>query len=237
MKKSFLLSLFVIFVIVFGGFGFDPDPDSVTTANSQITEVRLNGFEDASFWTVAMPIDQGVITKQSRRGYPKDLSTDGSPILRRDDKYGIPKNYSKDKVLGVKVEYISRGYNWFSVKPVKPIVVEGICQSISVWVAGRNYKHWLRVIIQDFFGSERLLYVDRLNFVGWKELVVSIPEVVRQRDFHFVDKIGIKFNGFLIECDPIETYGDYYLYFDELRAFTDIFNEKTRDVDDMHDDW
>ncbi|HPO50978.1 MAG TPA: flagellar filament outer layer protein FlaA, partial [Spirochaetota bacterium] len=104
-------------------------------------------------------------------------------------------------------------------------------------IAGRNYKHWLRFIIQDFFGNERLLYVDRLNFIGWKELLVSIPEVVRQRDFHFVDKIGIKFNGFLIECDPIETYGDYYLYFDELRAFTDIFNEKTRDVDDMHDDW
>lgn len=234
--KKILILLLVLSIAVLAN-AYDPDPDSVTTANSQITEVRLNGFEDASFWTVGMPIDQGIITKQTRRGMPRDLSVDDSPIVRRDDKYGIPKNYAKDKVLGVKVEYISRGYNWFSIKPVKPIVIEGICQQVSIWVAGRNYKHWLRALIQDFYGNERLIYIDRLNFVGWKELVFSIPEVVKQRDFHFVDKVGIKFNGFVVECDPIETFGVYYLYLDELRALTDIFNEKTRDVDDMHDDW
>ena len=236
MKKHILILLLILCCFVFA-YGVDPDPDSVTTANSQITEVRLNGFEDASFWLVSMPIDQGIISKQSRRGFPKDLSADNSNIARRDDKYGIPKSYSKEKVLGVKVEYISRGYNWFSIRPVKPIVIEGICQSISVWVAGRNYKHWLKGIIQDFYGYERLLYIDRLNFIGWKELSFSIPEVVTQRDFHFVDKQGIKFNGFVVECDPMETFGVYYLYLDELRSVTDIFNEKIRDIDDMRDDW
>ena len=66
---------------------------------------------------------------------------------------------------------------------------------------------------------------------------VSIPESIIQRDFHFVDRQGIKFVGFLVECDPVETYGTYYVYFDELRALTDIFNEKTRDLDDMVDGW
>lgn len=211
------------------------DPASVTTANSQITEVRLDGFEDASFWQVAMPIDMGVISRQSRLGIPTDLSTD--KWTERDDKFGIPKTYAKQKVLGVKVEYISRGYNWFTITPVKPIVVEGICQSLSFWVAGRNYNHWLKAVIQDFYGNERQLYVDRLRFIGWKELKISIPETVKQRDFHFVDKIGIKFNGFIVECDPVETFGVYYLYLDELRAQTDVFNEKTRDLDDMVDDW
>jgi len=210
-------------------------PENITTANSQITEVRLNGFEDASFWKVAMPIDQGVISRQSRPGIPKDVSSDKG--VQRDEKYGIPRNYARDKVLGVRVDYISRGYNAFTIKPVKPIIIEGICQNLSFWVAGRNYKHTLKIMIQDFFGNERQVYVGPLNFIGWKELVVSIPETVNQRDFHFIDKQGIKFNGFLIECDPTETYGVYYIYFDELRASTDVFNEKTRDADDMHDDW
>ena len=50
----------------------------------------------------------------------------------------------------------------------------------------------------------------------------------------YVKKI---FNGFIVECDLLESYGVYYIYFDELRAITDIFNEKTRDVDDMMDNW
>jgi hypothetical protein len=238
MKKN-LLIIFLSIVCVIAMTAIDPDPNSVTAANSQITEVRLSGFEDASFWDISMPIDQGVIIKESRNGAPVDIVNDNSTnaIKKRDEKYGIPRNYPKDKVLGVKVEYIARGYNWFSVRPIKPIVIEGICQSVSCYVAGRNYKHILKLFILDYFGRERTLIMDKLNFIGWKDLVVSIPSFIEQADYHFVDKQGIKFNGFMIECDPVETYGVYYIYFDELRAMTDVFNEKTRDVDDMHDDW
>ena len=66
-------------------------------------------------------IDQGFIIKQSRNGAPYDVSDDESPraVARRDKKYGIPRSYARKKVLGVKVQYISRGYNWFSIRPVK----------------------------------------------------------------------------------------------------------------------
>ena len=235
MKIKHLISIILVTSISFVSAQEMADPSSVTTANSQITEVRLDGFEDASFWKVAMPIDQGVISRVSRNGKPIEIDTDDWKA--RDAKYGIPASYAKERVLGVKVEYIARGYNWFTVVPVKPVVIEGITQSISVWVAGRNYNHWMKMVLQDFYGKERHVFVDRLRFIGWKELKVSIPETVVQRDFHFVDKIGIKFNGFVIECDPIETFGVYYLYLDELRAVTDVFNEKTRDLDDMVDDW
>jgi hypothetical protein len=235
MKLRLIVALTVITSALFLNAQDMADPSSVTTANSQITEVRLDGFEDASFWKVAMPIDQGVISRVSRFGKPLELDTD--EWNERDDRYGIPTNYAKERVLGIKVEYISRGYNWFTVAPVKPIVIEGITQSISVWVAGRNYSHWLKMVVQDFYGNDRLLFVERLRFIGWKEVKVSVPETVAQRDFHFVDKIGIKFKGFIIECDPVETFGVYYMYFDELRAVTDVFNEKTRDLDDMVDDW
>ena len=246
MKKNILIIFFIIIYLIpaIGQSATSPNTtessaESVLTANSKITEVRLSGFEDASFWRAAMPIDQGVITRQTRRGAPQDVinAESTNTISKRDEKYGIPNTYSKNKVLGVKVQYIARGHNWFSIRPIKPIVIEGICQSISCFIAGRNYKHLLKVIILDYFARERVLIMDKLNFIGWKELIVSIPEQIEQTDYHFPDKQGIKFNGFLISCDPLETLGIYYIYFDELRAMTDIFNETTKDLDDMIDGW
>lgn len=241
MKKSLLLLilLLIISVLIFSQANNAPDAEDVLTANSKITEVRLNGFEDASFWEVSMPLDEGVIIKQSRHGAPVDVSDDNAPnsIAKRDEKFGIPRTYPREKVLGVKVQYITRGYNNFSIKPVKPIVIEGICQSISCFVAGRNYRHILKVVLLDYFGRQRQLIVDKLNFVGWKELVVSIPQHILQTDYHFVDKQGLKFDGFVVNCDAQESFGTYYIYFDELRAKTDIFNELVRDVDDMIDGW
>jgi hypothetical protein len=49
--------------------------------------------------------------------------------------------------------------------------------------------------------------------------------------------MGIKVVGFRIECDPIESFGTYYVYFDDLRAVTDLFAEDLRDPDDMSDSW
>jgi hypothetical protein len=49
--------------------------------------------------------------------------------------------------------------------------------------------------------------------------------------------MGIRIVGFRIDCDPIEAYGSYYVYFDDLRAVTDLFAENNRDPDDMADGW
>lgn len=239
--KKFLLIILIIFVLhVLLIYSADPSQSqNQLTANSQLSEVRLSGFEDASFWDVYMPIDQGVVVKQTRYGSPVDVSDDkaANAMSKRDEKKGVPENYDKKKVLGVKVQYVSRGYNWFTIRPVRPIIVEGICQSISCYVAGRNYKHLLKVLILDYFGNERELIMDKLNFIGWREMVATIPANIIQTEYHYTYKQGIKFSGFLVECDPQETFGTYYIYFDELRAITDIFNEKTQDADDMFDDW
>jgi hypothetical protein len=49
--------------------------------------------------------------------------------------------------------------------------------------------------------------------------------------------MGIKVVGFRIDCDPMEAQGAYYVYFDDLRAVTDLFAENNRDEDDMSDGW
>ena len=68
-------------------------------------------------------------------------------------------------------------------------------------------------------------------------MVVAIPPNIVQRNYHYNDKMGIQIIGFKVECDLEETYGKYYLYFDDLRAVTDLFAEQNRDADDINDAW
>jgi hypothetical protein len=35
----------------------------------------------------------------------------------------------------------------------------------------------------------------------------------------------------------MDSFGTYYVYFDDLRAVTDLFGESKRDADDMSDGW
>jgi hypothetical protein len=126
----------------------------------------------------------------------------------------------------------------------RPIPIEGITKTISVWVVGRNYNHKMKIILQDFFGNRFELPLGTLNFQGWKKLSVAIPPQnpdgasgIVQRNYHYNSHMGIKILGFKIECDPMEAYGSYYVYLDDLRAVTDLFAEDNRDPDDMNDAW
>jgi hypothetical protein len=109
---------------------------------------------------------------------------------------------------------------------------------------GRNYNHELVLLIEDFFGRPFELYMGKLNFQGWKKLTVAIPPQAEdgfngivQRNYHYNNNLGIKIIGLRVDVDPWEAYGSYYVYFDDLRAVTDLFAEDNRDADDLPDGW
>jgi len=141
------------------------------------------------------------------------------------------------RVLAVKVDFYHRGVINFSVHPTAPIPVPGISKTISVWVAGRNFNHTLKVLLEDYFGNHMELTVGTLNFMGWRKLTVAVPPSILQTDYHFTYKDGIKIKGFRIDCELEETMGTYYLYLDDIRVVTDLFGEARRDADDMSDGW
>jgi hypothetical protein len=98
-------------------------------------------------------------------------------------------------------------------------------------------EHMLTLIISDYFGNRAEITMGKLNFSGWKKMTVAVPPTIVQRDFHYGDRMGIKILGFKVETDPLEAYGTYYIYFDDLRAMTDLFAENSRDPDDIADVW
>ncbi|MDR3139446.1 MAG: flagellar filament outer layer protein FlaA [Treponema sp.] len=207
----------------------------VDAAQQLLKEVSVDKFEQNGYWRSAIPSDAGYITSRLFGGGPSDKEP-----VPDEEGLNIPDNY----VLGCRVDFLHRGHASFTVYPVRPIPIEGITKTISVWVAGRNYNHELKILIEDYFGRPFELYMGKLNYQGWKQLTVAIPPQasdgrtgIVQRNYHYNNQLGIKVVGLKVDCDPAETYGSYYVYFDDLRAVTDLFSENNRDPDDMADEW
>jgi hypothetical protein len=201
------------------------------TAQQALQEVSLSRFEDPGFWNVYVPADQGVITHQRLEGAPMDKE----PIPEEEEAGLLIQD---QYVLGVKTEFFPpRSATSIYVQANRPLAVPGIAKTLSVWVVGRNFNHRLYVVLRDFTGQTSVLHMGRLNFSGWRQLTVPIPPNINQRDIHYTNQGGIEVVGFVIEPDLLETYGSYYVYFDDLRALTDLFSEEARDPDDMVDSW
>ena len=181
-----------------------------------------------------MSSDEGVIQGRLFEGAPKQKK----PIPEEEN-----LNLPDSKVYGTKVSFYRRGYNSFEVRAVKPIPVEGITKTVSVWVVGRSYPHVLKLLLEDYLGQRFELYVGKLNHAGWKLMTVAVPPQnaagtgIVQKDYHYGTSMGLKIVGYRIECNPWEAYGNYYIYFDDLRAVTDLYEIDLRDDDDMKDSW
>jgi len=215
--------------------GPDPFLLGIESAQQMLMEVSVDKFETEGFWYSRMSTDQGFVTSRLFRGSPH-----GKEPIPAEEGLNIPD----DHVLGVRVDFLRRGYNSFYVRPIRPIPIEGITKTVSVWVVGRNFNHTLTLLIQDFFGRNYEIFVGRLNFQGWRRMTVAIPPQatdgrsgVIQRSFHHNNQMGLRITGFRINTDPLESFGSYYIYFDDLRAVTDLFAEHDRDPDDMVDGW
>jgi hypothetical protein len=240
--KKLLIITFIFFFI--SGFVYAQQqevgaPDAtrigIETAQQMIREISVDKFEHDGFWRSTMSSDDGYTTSRLFRGSPA-----GKQPIPEEEGLNIPDDY----VLGTRVDFLRRGYSSFTIYPTRPIPVEGITKTISVWVAGRNFNHRLYLLIQDFFGRRYEFFMGTLNFMGWQRLTVAIPPApddgisgVVQRSYHYQNHFGIKITGFRVDVHPLEARGSYYIYFDDLRAETDLFSEHHRDPDDMVDGW
>lgn len=240
MKK--LAILFTILIIA-GTFSFaqednlvvgEPNAEtlSVDAAQQKLQEVSISKFEDAGFWRIAMPLDYGIASIRRLPGGPLDKEP-----LEEEEELGIAESEQDRYVLGAKVQYFKRALSYVQIFPARPLPIEGICKTVSVWVVGRNQKHNLVMMVEDHFGNYAEVNMGTLNFTGWKKMTVAIPPSIVQQDYHYANRIGIRVTGFRIDFNAEDTYGNYYVYLDDLRAVTDLFPEEVRDTDDMQDNW
>ncbi|MFP4378602.1 MAG: flagellar filament outer layer protein FlaA [Spirochaetales bacterium] len=200
------------------------------TAQQSLQEISISKFEDSGFWRVYMPLDQGVIQGRRFEGSPAEKEP-----LEEEEAIGIAT--PDVHVLGVKASFFRRDNSEIYVQPIRPLQVPGITKTISVWVVGRNFNHDLYVIVGDYFGNVNTLRMGTMNHSGWRQMVAAVPPTLVQSDPNYSDRRGLQIMGFMIKPALLETYGTYYVYFDDLRALTDLFPEESRDEDDMLDAW
>jgi len=242
MKNLIRKFLIIAFILLIGNFAYaqdvgtaDPTMLGIETAEQMIKEVSVDKFEMDGFWLSSMSSDSGYTTTRLFRGKPA-----GKEPIPDEEGMDIPDDY----VLGTRVDFLRRGHCSFTIYPTRPIPIEGISKILTMWVAGRNFNHELFVLITDYFGRYYEFSMGRLNFMGWQKMYATIPPApddglsgVVQRSYNYSYHFGVKIIGFRIDCDPMEARGSYYIYFDDLRAHTDIFSEHHRDPDDMVDGW
>lgn len=214
----------------------DPDPSIIgaDSARQALKEVSVDLFEREGAWKATISPDYGIISARL---------FDGAPSAKEPIDDAENQQLVDEKVLGIKVEFFRRGVNSFFITSARPLAIEGVTKTVSFWAVGRNQPHKITLLLQDYFGSNFELYVGTLDFTGWKKLTVAVPPspdgvhgIVQTSAYHG-DKPGIKIIGFRIDCDPMLAKGAYYVYFDDMRAVTDLYAMQNRDEDDMDDNW
>ncbi|NIZ18703.1 flagellar filament outer layer protein FlaA [Entomospira culicis] len=198
--------------------------NSAVSDPTKLQEVQVSTMSDPSAWVGRMSRDNGIITV---RGLESDGSVEKLPLNGEDgaqDESGF--------ILGARVQFIRRALSHFTIKSVNPLLIEGVTKTISVQVAGRNVPHTLSIVIRDYEGRRHELVMGKLDFAGWKQLSVSIPESVVQKDRHYGHLAGIFVEEFIVRADLEEARGVYLLWLDDLRAVVDLYGVTTGRADD-----
>lgn len=208
----------------------DPADLGVDSAQQNLQEISVDRFEDPGFWLSSIAADRGLVMHRRLAGGPADKE----PI---EDEVAAGIDAVDDHVIGMRTDFYRRGSTTISLVPVRPLAIPGIVKTISLWVVGRNTSHRLSLTVEDYFGNTNILPLGLLNFSGWKQLQVAIPPSIRQRDANYNTQTGLRVTGLVIESDINESYGTFYVYFDDMRAITDLFADESRDPDDMVDGW
>lgn len=236
--KKFLLSVLVAAaacaVFAQNSLVEEPNPETVgnDSAMQALREISLDKFERDGSWFVHMSPDYGVISARNFKG---------SPAMKEPLKG--EEEAEDTQVLGVKVEFFRRGVNSFYVNAQRPIAIEGVTKTVSVWVCGRNQGHDMFLLVEDYFGRNYELYMGNLGFSGWKKLTCVVPPSpdsehgIVQRSAYYGNKPGLRIIGFRVDCNPMLARGTYYMYLDDLRCVTDLYDLENQDIDDMSDAW
>jgi hypothetical protein len=243
LKSLFAILLFIVFLFTGSVIGSDEFTQNLETK-------ILESFDEdpTSRW-----IARG--SKFATEGYPKvtEVATYPTSLFG----YQVEENVER-KVLGVRSKFDYKGYNYVEIMPVKPddgtaeekdivyiddagkgyvsdpIPIPGRIKLFDVWVWGSNHSYYLDAHFQDSWGVSYVLRLGDLNFAGWKNLSVEIPDYIAQSSLYIPQYRPLTFVKFVIWTRPSEKVDDYYIYFDQIKILTDTYVTKF-DGDDLAD--
>lgn len=175
--------------------------------------LSIDLLEDPSLWAVYISSDEGYSTHRSFANVPSaTVSPDDGTV-----------DVNNGNVLGIKTDFIRRGFTEIFFKPLRPIPVPGEVTDISLRVSGRDLQYELCVRVRDInLKLRELCSMEKLNFRGWQQVNVQIPPDVQQYDPRRPLDTGLEFVSIVVRPLYTEAYGTHYVYFDGMQATTDV---------------
>ena len=184
-------------------------------------------------------------SRVDNESYPKMTYVESWPM----QVHGTNKSGLELKSLGIHGKFDRRGYNWVDVYPAvigsggdgdgedpEPfeIPIPGRIQYLDMWVWGSNLNYYMEAYFRDHQGVVYNLPMGNLAHQGWKNLRVQIPTSIRQSKRILPRFAGLTFVKFRIWSTPMERVDNFYVYFNQMKVLTDIF-ESLYDGDDLAD--
>ncbi len=265
-----LIRLFLLLVIVFicagGLYSFTFSPGEKETVNLQTLVVSDFGNDvdqsnnikwDSKFSRFAKPADP------NKEMSEPDTNACGLTYIQAKP-LGLPQYVeSKQKwSLGIKAQFIRKGYNWIEVFPIKagsesqvstgsnsvqnqtvqkgqnnPLILPGEIKSLDMWVWGGNYKYWLEFYLTDYKGFLHRLSAGDISYIGWKNIRTKIPDYIPQAEYHVPFLKSLSLQMIKLWAYPSERVDQFYCYFNYLQVQTDVYVERFNGDDLANNRW
>ncbi|AEF84950.1 outer membrane protein [Treponema primitia ZAS-2] len=227
-QGSFKAVCFVLLALIAINAAFGDE----NTINS--TSVILESFDgDSEYdWKV---MGSKFATKTDDASWPQSTVISAWPQAL----FGINREGKDLKSLGLWGRFDRQGFNWVDVYPVTKggdepaeIPIPGRIQYFDLWVWGSNLDYTIEAYFRDYQGVIHTLEMGHLNYQGWKDLQVRVPERIPQHKRVLPRLAALTFVKFRIWTPPWEQVADFRIYFDQFKIVTDTF-ESLFDGDEL----
>lgn len=228
-------SLFIVCLILIAGLAVSAFGDEKTV---NLGAIVLESFDGDSGYEWRLEASK-FATKRDDDQFPKLAHVTSWPTAI----FGANREGKDLKSLGIWGSFDRRGYNWIDVYPVDgggedavpvEIPVPGRARYFDFWAWGSNLKYSIELYVRDYRGVVYALPAGSIGFEGWKNLRVTVPNNIQQSKRVLPKLANMSFVKFRIWTIPSEPVDNFYVYFDQLKVTTDIF-ESRYDGDELAD--
>ena len=128
--------------------------------------------------------------------------------------YGYDTAGKDIRSLGIAMLYDRQEYNWVDIVPgtkgsdgkfsPTELPLPGRVKMLDLWVWSGNYEYYLEAYVRDYTGVVHTINMGDLNFVGWKNVRINVPENIPQARKYLPKKESLSLVKFRIWTRPTE---------------------------------